>query len=270
VDAKTDYKGQGVDQIAEVVRQIKSTPDSRRILLSAWNVSALALALVRDRLCVRSPPTWGRWRCRHATSPPSSGSPTASSPASCSSGPAPRSPVRGSCGMWVCLCRSCDLGLGVPFNIASYALLTVLLAHACGVKPGEFVHALGECVPRDPSFRLVFACAGDYHVYSTHIEPLREQIGRAPRPFPTLSVKRPTPVTSTKNARFTLTGGVCRLPTSASTRSPTSICKDITPGPPSKCRWRSSSPARTLDCNRNLFPRDFFAKRFFQTLAFEG
>jgi thymidylate synthase len=68
--------------------------------------------------------------------------------------------------------RSCDLGLGVPFNIASYALLTVLMADFCGLRAGDFVHTLG-----------------DYHVYSNHIEPLKQQLTRTPRPFPTLKIK---------------------------------------------------------------------------------
>ena len=67
--------------------------------------------------------------------------------------------------------RSCDLGLGVPFNIASYALLTCIIAKVCGLKPGDFVHTLG-----------------DAHVYSNHVEPLREQLKNAPRPFPTLRI----------------------------------------------------------------------------------
>jgi dihydrofolate reductase/thymidylate synthase len=65
--------------------------------------------------------------------------------------------------------RSCDMGLGVPFNIASYALLTRLLAQVCGLRPGELVH-----------------CLGDAHVYSNHVEALRTQLEREPRPFPTL------------------------------------------------------------------------------------
>ena len=63
--------------------------------------------------------------------------------------------------------RSCDLGLGVPFNIASYALLTYLIAHTCNLQPGDLVHTLG-----------------DAHVYSNHVEPLKEQMKNRPRPFP--------------------------------------------------------------------------------------
>ena len=67
--------------------------------------------------------------------------------------------------------RSADMGLGVPFNIASYALLTRLIAQVCGLKAGDFVH-----------------CIGDTHVYNNHVEPLREQLTRSPRPFPKLII----------------------------------------------------------------------------------
>lgn len=70
--------------------------------------------------------------------------------------------------------RSGDMGLGVPFNIASYSLLTCMLAHITGLRPGEFIHTLG-----------------DAHVYLNHIEPLKLQIERAPRPFPKLYFARP-------------------------------------------------------------------------------
>lgn len=69
--------------------------------------------------------------------------------------------------------RSADMGLGVPFNIASYALLTYMIAHVTDLKPGDFVHTLG-----------------DAHVYSNHVEPLQEQLQRTPRKFPTLKFKR--------------------------------------------------------------------------------
>ncbi|CAD2218871.1 dihydrofolate reductase-thymidylate synthase [Angomonas deanei] len=69
--------------------------------------------------------------------------------------------------------RSCDMGLGVPFNIASYALLTILIAKSTGLKPGELVHTLG-----------------DAHVYSNHVEALQEQLRRVPRAFPVLVFKK--------------------------------------------------------------------------------
>jgi thymidylate synthase len=86
--------------------------------------------------------------------------------------------------------RSCDMGLGVPFNIASYALLTCMVAHVTGLRPGELVHVLG-----------------DAHVYSTHVAALREQLRREPRPFPTLRIARDVPdIDSFTFADFELTG----------------------------------------------------------------
>ncbi|KAJ2322800.1 hypothetical protein GGH92_011049 [Coemansia sp. RSA 2673] len=69
--------------------------------------------------------------------------------------------------------RSCDIGLGVPFNIASYALLTRLIAQITGLKPGHFIH-----------------CMGDTHIYANHVDALKTQIAREPRPFPTLLINR--------------------------------------------------------------------------------
>lgn len=129
-----DYEGRGIDQLRQVVDAIKTDPTSRRILLSAWNPSAIpSMAL---------PP------CHVMAQFYVSGSGEL------------------SCQMYQ---RSADMGLGVPFNIASYSLLTCMLAQVCGLKPGEFVHVLG-----------------DAHVYSNHVEALREQIEREPRAFPTL------------------------------------------------------------------------------------
>jgi thymidylate synthase len=68
---------------------------------------------------------------------------------------------------------SCDLGLGVPFNIASYSLLTLMIAHVCNLKAGDFIHTLG-----------------DAHVYMNHIEPLKQQIERIPNSFPTVKIAR--------------------------------------------------------------------------------
>lgn len=75
--------------------------------------------------------------------------------------------------------RSCDVGLGVPFNIASYALLTIMIAHVCGLQPGEFVH-----------------CMGDTHVYLNHLDALAQQCLRTPRPFPTLAIRTDRPITA--------------------------------------------------------------------------
>jgi len=137
VDKDTDYTGQGVDQLAQVIETIKTNPNDRRIIMSAWNPTDLpAMALP---------------------------------------------PCHSFCQFYVCdgelSCqmyqRSCDMGLGIPFNIASYALLTYMIAHVCDLKPGEFIHTLG-----------------DAHVYQNHVEPLKQQLTRVPKPFPKLSIVR--------------------------------------------------------------------------------
>jgi len=135
VDMHTDYTGQGVDQLMECIKKIKEDPTDRRILLSAWNPADLHLMAL--------PPC--HMFCQFYV-------------------------ANGelSCLMYQ---RSCDMGLGVPFNIASYSLLTLMMAQVCGLKPGEFVHTLGNA-----------------HVYQNHVEPLETQLVRTPRPFPTLKV----------------------------------------------------------------------------------
>eukprot|EP00897_Mesotaenium_endlicherianum_P004393 jgi/Mesen1/3982/ME000210S03232 len=130
-----DYAGQGYDQLADVIHKIKTNPEDRRIILSAWNPADLSLMAL--------PPC--HMFCQFYVA----------------SGEL-------SCQMYQ---RSCDMGLGVPFNIASYALLTRMIAHVCGLQAGELVHVLG-----------------DAHVYSNHVEPLREQLLNSPRPFPTLKI----------------------------------------------------------------------------------
>ncbi|XP_062335163.1 thymidylate synthase [Osmerus eperlanus] len=132
-----DYTGQGVDQLQKVIDTIKTNPEDRRIIMCAWNP--------KDLPCMALPPC-------HAL-----------------------------CQFYVCdgelSCqlyqRSGDMGLGVPFNIASYALLTYMIAHITGLKPGDFVHTLG-----------------DAHVYANHIEPLKVQLQREVRPFPKLKILR--------------------------------------------------------------------------------
>jgi len=135
VDMHTDYTGQGVDQLAECIKKIKEDPTDRRILLSAWNPADLSLMAL--------PPC--HMFCQFYV-------------------------ANGelSCLMYQ---RSCDMGLGVPFNIASYSLLTCMMAQVCGLKPGEFVHSMGNA-----------------HVYNNHIEPLQTQLERTPRPFPILRI----------------------------------------------------------------------------------
>lgn len=137
-DMFTDYTGQGIDQLQDVIRKIRTTPDDRRLVISAWNPKDLPqMALPPCHLLSQFYVSDGEL----------------------------------SCMMYQ---RSADMGLGVPFNIASYALLTRMIAHVTGLKPGEFVHTLG-----------------DAHVYVNHIEPLKEQLARTPRPFPKLLIRRP-------------------------------------------------------------------------------
>ncbi|VEU22009.1 DEKNAAC103038 [Brettanomyces naardenensis] len=141
VDCDTDYTGQGFDQIATIIHTLKTNPYDRRIILSAWNPPAFKeMAL---------PPC--HVFCQFYVSFKSD-------------------KPRLNCQMYQ---RSCDMGLGVPFNIASYALLTYMIATVCNMEPGEFVHVMG-----------------DSHVYCNHVEALKTQIARIPRPFPKLVIKR--------------------------------------------------------------------------------
>jgi dihydrofolate reductase/thymidylate synthase len=141
VDMHTDYTGQGVDQLADCIDKIKNNPEDRRIIMSAWNPSALEeMALPPCHLL-----------CQFYVDTTAN---------------------EVSCHMYQ---RSADMGLGVPFNIASYALLTHLVAHVTGRKAGELVHTLG-----------------DAHVYVNHIEPLQEQLDRTPRAFPKLVIQKDT------------------------------------------------------------------------------
>lgn len=132
-----DYTGQGVDQLADCIDKIKNNPEDRRIIMSAWNPADL------DQMAL--PPC--HMFCQFYVD-------------------TERNEV--SCHMYQ---RSADMGLGVPFNIASYALLTHMIAHVTGRKPGDFVHTLG-----------------DAHVYLNHIEALKQQLEREPRPFPTIKI----------------------------------------------------------------------------------
>lgn len=132
-----DYNSQGVDQLKEVIRMIKEEPDSRRIIISAWNPKDLPEMALPPCHCLAQFYVQGN---------------------------------RLSCQLYQ---RSADMGLGVPFNIASYSLLTCILAHITGLEAGEFVHTLG-----------------DAHVYSNHVPQLKQQLSRQPRPFPRLNIKR--------------------------------------------------------------------------------
>jgi len=127
--------GGEVDQIANVIESIQKKPDSRRHLVSAWNPADV------DRMAL--PPCHALFQFYVANG-------------------------RLSCQMYQ---RSADLFLGVPFNIASYALLTLMVAQVTGLKPAEFVLTLG-----------------DAHLYLNHLEQAREQVGRTPRPFPRMKL----------------------------------------------------------------------------------
>ena len=155
VDAKTDYTGQGVDQLAEVVHKLRTNPYDRRIILSAWNVADLKkMALPPCHMFAQFYVSYPRDR---TTAPPGQQE-------------AERPKGHLNCQLYQ---RSCDMGLGVPFNIASYALLTHMIAHVCDLVPGTFTHVLG-----------------DAHVYLDHVDALRLQLEREPRDFPTLEITR--------------------------------------------------------------------------------
>lgn len=127
--------GETIDQISDVIEQIRTKPDSRRLIVSAWNVAELpAMAL---------PPCHLLFQFYVANE-------------------------RLSCQMYQ---RSADVFLGVPFNIASYALLTLMVAQVTDLQPGEFVHTLG-----------------DAHLYGNHIEQAQLQLTRQPRPLPTMRI----------------------------------------------------------------------------------
>ncbi|GAB0097172.1 Thymidylate synthase [Sergentomyia squamirostris] len=133
-----NYSGEGVDQLQEVIQRIREKPTDRRIIMSAWNpVDLPEMALPPCHCLVQFYVANGELSCQMYQ-------------------------------------RSADMGLGVPFNIASYALLTRMIAHITDLKPGDFVHTLG-----------------DAHVYLNHIEPLRVQLKRTPKTFPTLRITRP-------------------------------------------------------------------------------
>jgi thymidylate synthase len=136
--------GGHVDQIAEVVRQLRANPDSRRIIVSAWNVSEL------PRMALA--PCHAFFQFYVAP------------------GESPSAPGRLSCQLYQ---RSADIFLGVPFNIASYALLTHMLAQQCDLDVGEFVWTGGDC-----------------HIYNNHFEQVRTQLARDARPWPRLVIRR--------------------------------------------------------------------------------
>jgi thymidylate synthase len=124
-----------VDQVTDLIKQIKTNPDSRRLIVSAWNVSDLPkMALMPCHVLFQFYVVNGKLSCQLYQ-------------------------------------RSADVFLGVPFNIASYALLTMMIAQVCDLAPGEFIHTFG-----------------DVHIYSNHMEQVKLQLGRTPYPLPIMNL----------------------------------------------------------------------------------
>jgi len=131
----SDYTGQGIDQLSELIAKIKSSPNDRRLIMCAWNPTDIPkMALPPCHCFVQFYVADNELSC-------------------------------------MLYQRSADFGLGVPFNIASYSILTHMISHVCGLEAGEFVHTYG-----------------DAHVYLNHIEPLKEQLTREPKPFPRIKL----------------------------------------------------------------------------------
>ena len=127
--------GKVIDQITEVINQIKNTPDSRRLIVSAWNVGELSeMALMPCHTMFQFYVADGKLSCQLYQ-------------------------------------RSADVFLGVPFNIASYALLTMMIAQVCDLEPGEFIHSFG-----------------DVHIYNNHLEQVNLQLSREPYPLPQMKI----------------------------------------------------------------------------------
>jgi thymidylate synthase len=129
--------GEVIDQISQLIQQIKSTPDSRRLIVSAWNVGDLSkMALMPCHNMFQFYVADGKLSCQLYQ-------------------------------------RSADVFLGVPFNIASYALLTMMIASVCGLEYGDFVHSFG-----------------DVHLYNNHVEQANLQLSRKPFPLPTMKINK--------------------------------------------------------------------------------
>jgi thymidylate synthase len=130
-----NFNSQGIDQLLTVINEIKVNPDSRRLIVSAWNpIDIPKMALPPCHSLFQFYVTNGELSCQLYQ-------------------------------------RSGDAGLGIPFNIASYSLLTLIIAQVTGLKPREFIHTIG-----------------DSHVYINHIEALKEQLKREPKPLPTVTL----------------------------------------------------------------------------------
>ncbi|GAB2550720.1 thymidylate synthase [Leucobacter ruminantium] len=129
--------GEHIDQISQVIEQLKSNPDSRRIIVSAWNVADLdEMALMPCHAFFQFYVADGRLSCQLYQ-------------------------------------RSADMFLGVPFNIASYALLTLMVAQQAGLEPGEFIWTGGDC-----------------HIYDNHVEQVERQLARDPYPYPRIEIRK--------------------------------------------------------------------------------
>ena len=127
--------GETIDQVTELINQIKKNPDSRRLIVSAWNVADLPkMALMPCHALFQFYVAEGKLSCQLYQ-------------------------------------RSADVFLGVPFNIASYALLTMMIAQVCDLEPGEFIHTFG-----------------DVHIYNNHMEQVKLQLSRKPFPLPTMKL----------------------------------------------------------------------------------
>lgn len=155
VDASADYAGKGVDQLADIIHKLRTNPYDRRMILSAWNP--------RDFPAMALPPC--HMFAQFYVSFPGQAQ---NSESNGNGETKPKGHLH--CQMYQ---RSCDMGLGIPFNIASYALLTHMLAHVCDLVPGSFTHVMG-----------------DAHVYIDHVEALKTQLEREPRAFPELEITR--------------------------------------------------------------------------------
>ena len=130
-----NWNNDGIDQLGDVIERIKAKPNDRRLIVTAWNPSQIGQ--------MKLPPCHMMFQFYVAGG-------------------------KLSCMLYQ---RSCDMFLGVPFNIASYALLTMMIAQVCNLKPGEFIHTLG-----------------DTHIYHNHFEQVRTQLSRTPLPLPTMKI----------------------------------------------------------------------------------
>ena len=146
--------GRKIDQLKDVINNIRISPDSRRLIVSAWNVGEIEkMALPPCHILFQFYVAGGRLSCQLYQ-------------------------------------RSCDIFIGIPFNIASYALLTLMVAHVTGLKPGEFIHTLG-----------------DTHIYLNHIDQVKLQLSREPYPLPRMEINPSVKdISLFRYEDFTLTG----------------------------------------------------------------